>query len=59
MAQRAGLMPGKEFYATEVRQTPWGAQNCYWDEKSIDIQWQSNLKKQKRKEFKTGFFKNN
>jgi len=57
MAQRAGLMPGKEFYAADVRKTSWGSKNCYWDEKSIDIQWNSNEKAAKRREFRTGFFK--
>merc|ERR1712013_972948 len=57
MAQRAGLMPGKDFYAADIRKTSWGSKNCYWDEKSIDIQWNSNEKAAKRREFRTGFFK--
>jgi len=57
MAQRAGLMPGKEFYAADVRKTPWGSQNCYWDEKSIDVQWNKNQAKSKQMEFKTGMFR--
>ena len=42
MCQRAGLMPGKEFYCEEYRQTKWGSQNCYWDEQTIDVQWNNN-----------------
>ena len=58
MSQRAGLMPGKEFYCSDYRKTKWGSQNCYWDEKTIDIQWNENKLKKKIKEFKTGIFKN-
>merc|ERR550519_2165573 len=54
MAQRAGLMPGKEFYCSEIRQTKWGSQNCYWDEKTIDIQWNRNRKARKRMMYKIG-----
>ena len=57
MCQRAGLMPGKEFYCEEYRQTKWGRQNCYWDENTIDVQWNNNKLRQKRKEFYTGNFK--
>jgi ribosomal protein S18 len=57
MAQRAGLMPGREFYAKEVRKTKWGSQNCYWDEKSIDIQWNNARRKDKMREFRSGFFR--
>ena len=57
MCQRAGLMPGKEFYCADYRQTKWGAQNCYWDEKTIDIQFNHNQRKIKRREFTTGQFK--
>jgi len=58
MCQRAGLMPGKEFYCKEIRQTKWGSQNCYWDENTIEIQHKENLKKSKRREFISGRFKN-
>ena len=57
MCQRAGLMPGKEFYCQEIRKTKWGSQNCYWDEKTIDIQWNMNRKNAQIKEFKNGNFK--
>ena len=57
MCQRSGLMPGKEFYCSEYRQTKWGSQNCYWDENTIDVQWEVNKLKRKRKEFYTGQFK--
>ena len=50
-------MPGKEFYCADYRQTKWGAQNCYWDEKTIDIQFNHNQRKIKRREFTTGQFK--
>lgn len=58
MCQRAGLMPGKEFYCSDYRQTKWGSQNCYWDEKTIDIQWNRNQLGKKIREFKTGRFRN-
>ena len=48
---------GKEFYAANVRKTPWGSQNCYWDEKSIDIQWNRNQAQQKQIEYRTGQFR--
>ena len=57
MSQRAGLMPGKEFYCKEIRETKWGSQNSYWDEDTIDIQYHANMKKRKVKEFTTGMFK--
>jgi len=57
MAQRAGLMPGKEFYCGEWKATKWGDRNCYWDEKTIDIQWEKNARKRKQQQFTTGFFK--
>ena len=57
MSQRAGLMPGKEFYASEVRQTKWGSQNSYWDESSIDKQWNRNQERTKKQEFKSGLFR--
>jgi len=57
MSQRAGLMPGKEFYCSEYRNTKWGSQNCYWDENTIDVQWNWNKNKSKYKEFKTGRFR--
>lgn len=58
MCQRAGLMPGKEFYCKEIRQTKWGSQNSYWDEDTIDIQHQKNKINKKIREFTTGEFKN-
>lgn len=57
MCQRAGLMPGKEFYCSDYRKTKWGSQNCYWDENTIDVQWNWTKNKNKYKEFKTGKFK--
>lgn len=57
MCQRAGLMPGKEFYCKEVRESKWGNQNCYWDEATIDTQYNLNKKKKKIREFTTGSFK--
>ena len=57
MCQRAGLMPGKEFYCSDYRKTKWGSQNCYWDEKTIDIQWDENKLRQKKEEFLTGNFR--
>ena len=51
-------MPGKDFYCSDYRKTKWGSQNCYWDEKTIDVQWNENKRKSKIREFKTGFFKN-
>jgi len=57
MAQRAGLMPGKEFYASHVRSTKWGSQNCYWDEKTIDIQWNRNSERGETKTFTKGLGK--
>ena len=48
---------GKEFYAAEVRKTPWGSQNCYWDEKSIDVQWDKNQARAKQIEYRTGKFR--
>ena len=50
-------MPGKEFYCSDYRKTKWGAQNCYWDENTIDVQWNWNKNKMKYREFKTGNFK--
>ena len=50
-------MPGKEFYASEVRQTKWGSQNSYWDESSIDKQWNRNQERTKKQEFKSGLFR--
>ena len=50
-------MPGKEFYCEEYRQTKWGSQNCYWDEQTIDVQWNVNKLKKKRSEFYSGNFK--
>ena len=50
-------MPGKEFYCGEYRQTKWGSQNCYWDEATIDVQWDNNKLRQKRREFTSGNFK--
>ena len=50
-------MPGKEFYCEEYRQTKWGSQNCYWDEDTIDVQWDNNKLRQKRREFTSGNFK--
>ena len=58
MSQRAGLMPGKEFYCKEIRETKWGSQNSYWDEKTIDIQHNANMKRRKLKEFTSGMFNN-
>jgi len=57
MSQRAGLMPGKEFYCKDYRNTKYGSQNCYWDEKTIDVQWNTVKQKRKTGEFKTGMFK--
>ena len=57
MAQRAGLMPGKDFYCEEWKETKWGGRNTYWDEKTIDIQWQKNARMRKKEEFTTGQFK--
>ena len=48
---------GKEFYAADVRKTPWGSQNCYWDEKSIDVQWDKNQARAKQIEYRTGKFR--
>jgi hypothetical protein len=45
---------GKEFYCQEIRETKWGSQNCYWDEKTIDIQWKKNQDKIKRSYYTTG-----
>lgn len=58
MSQRAGLMPGKEFYCQDYRKTKWGRHNCYWDEKTIDIQWNWNSTGRKIKEYKSGMFRN-
>jgi len=57
MCQRSGLMPGKEFYCADIRKTKWGSQNCYWDDKTIDIQWNSNKEKIRKSMFKYGVFK--
>eukprot|EP00092_Neocalanus_flemingeri_P067770 GFUD01082762.1.p1 GENE.GFUD01082762.1~~GFUD01082762.1.p1 ORF type:complete len:186 (+),score=56.00 GFUD01082762.1:48-605(+) len=57
MCQRAGLMPGKDFYCQDVRKTKWGSQNCYWDEDTIDTQWNLNRRKKKIQEFTSGKFK--
>jgi len=57
MCQRAGLMPGKEFYAKDVRNTKWGSQNSYWNETTIDMQYNVTTRKQKTKEFTTGIFR--
>ena len=50
-------LTGKDFYAADVRRTPWGIQNCYWDEKTIDIQWNRNQSKSKKVEYRTGKFR--
>jgi len=50
-------MPGKEFYCKDYRNTKYGSQNCYWDEKTIDVQWNTVKQKRKTGEFKTGMFK--
>eukprot|EP00088_Acartia_fossae_P060937 TRINITY_DN73075_c0_g1_i1.p1 TRINITY_DN73075_c0_g1~~TRINITY_DN73075_c0_g1_i1.p1 ORF type:complete len:185 (-),score=6.84 TRINITY_DN73075_c0_g1_i1:124-678(-) len=57
MAQRSGLMPGKEFYCKDYRQTKWGSQNCYWDEKTIDIQWNRNKQLKKIQYYTKGLGK--
>ena len=51
-------MPGKEFYCQDYRKTKWGRHNCYWDEKTIDIQWNWNSTGRKIKEYKSGMFRN-
>jgi hypothetical protein len=58
MSQRAGLMPGKEFYCSEVRGTKWGSQNSYWDEATIDIQWNKNKKARRQRDIIKGRFNN-
>ena len=35
-------MPDKEFYCADYRKTKYGSQNCYWDESTIDYQWNRN-----------------
>ena len=49
---------GKEFYAADVRKTSWGSKNCYWDEKSIDIQWNSNERPPSGGNLELGFSRN-
>ena len=57
MCQRAGLMPGKEFYCKDYRKTKWGSQNCYWDENTIEAQWRDNVKRNKWLQFINGKFR--
>jgi hypothetical protein len=51
MAQKAGLMPQKDKFATEKAKEPMKRLNSYWDEKTIDIQWNERLKKARAKSF--------
>jgi hypothetical protein len=48
MAQKAGLMATKDIFAEEKRTDPTKKNNCYWDEKSIDIQWLERQRKNRR-----------
>ena len=48
MAQKAGLMPNKDFFAEEKTADPTKKYNTYWDETSIDVQWLQRQKKSYR-----------
>ena len=48
MAQKAGLMPNKDFYTEEKTADRSNKNNTYWDEKSIDVQWLQRQKKSYR-----------
>jgi hypothetical protein len=48
MAQKAGLMPTKDKFSEEKQKDPTKKLNCYWDEKTIDIQWNERQKRSKR-----------
>lgn len=51
MAQKAGLFPNKDYYQKEREDPdkPWLKLNSYWDEKTIDIQWLTNERKNRIK----------
>jgi hypothetical protein len=51
MAQKAGLMPNKDKFAEEKKTDPTKRLNCYWDEKSIDVQWNERTKRTRRQTF--------
>ena len=52
MAQKAGLMPNKDFFAEEKLKEGNKRLNSYWDEKSIDVQWLQRQKKTYRANLK-------
>ncbi len=54
MAAKAGLFPPeKDIYCGDKQdpKMPWTKLNCYYDEKTIDIQWRENEKKTYKKSF--------
>ncbi len=51
MAQKSGLMPTKDKFAEEKKKEYAKRLNCYWDENSIDIQWNERTKRKERNEF--------
>ena len=51
MAQKAGLMPGRDKFATEKEKDPTKRLNSYWDEKSIDVQWSERMRRTRKKTF--------
>ena len=55
MAQKAGLMLTKDKFAEEKMKVPMKKLNCYWDEKSIDIQWTQRERRQKANSFEKMF----
>ena len=52
MAQKAGLMGSKDKFKTEKKTVPWAKYNSYWDEKTIDVQWNEKKRKEKIRSFK-------
>ncbi len=53
MAQKAGLMGTKDRFAEEKITKPWAKFNSYWDEKSIDTQWNRNVERTFSQSFKS------
>jgi hypothetical protein len=51
MAQKSGLMPTKDKFAAEKKNILAKRLNCYWDEKTIDIQWNERTKRSQRRDF--------